>query len=933
MARFSQPPFRGADPRLGDIRSLSPGEIWTSLAGRPEGLRPQEVRERLGRFGPNRIEKVGGPSAALRFLSNFTHLMAILLWIGGGVAFAADLPELGLSIWFVTLLNGLFSFWQEHKAEKAVAALRRLLPPHARVLRDGEESVIDAEGLVPGDVLLLSEGDSISADAWIFADERLQVDQSMFTGESRPVRKRAAADPVEAPLRDSPHVVFAGTSVVAGSGKALVCATGMATDLGAVARLSQGVREKLSPLQKEIRHVTKVVSAVAVTFGLFFFALATLLIGMDLPRSFVFTLGMIVAFVPEGLLPTVTLALSMGVQRMARRQALVKQLSSVETLGRTSIICTDKTGTVTRNEMTVRAIWSAGRLFSVSGVGYDPAGEISPDDETGGEPSREDLRLLLLAAGLCNDARLLPPSGDHPSWRVRGDPTEGALKVAAIKGGVDLEAALQEMPRIREIPFEASRRRMCTLHRHGESKLLFMKGAVPEVLSHCRRLLVGGEKVELTDARRRTILETLDRFAHQGWRVLACASHLLEGEEAGGDDDRQVEENLVFLGLLAMQDPPRPEVAAAVAKCRRAGIRLVLISGDYGLTAAAVARQVGVVRSESPRILTGSDLDRLEDEALGEIFEKEEVVLARVSPEHKLRAVRVLQQRGHVVAMTGDGVNDGPALREADIGVAMGISGTEVAREAADMILLDDNFASIVNAVEEGRAVYDNIRKFTSYIFTSNTPEAVPFIVYAFSGGAVPPALNVMQILSVDLGTDIAPALALGREPPEPGTMERPPRALRDHVIRRPLLARAYLWLGPVQALAAMSAFYFQFWTHGYSGRWTGLPSSGPLYESATAMALAAVVVTQVGNLFAHRSETVPLTRLGFPANRMIWIGIASELLLIIAVVYLPPLQRIFGTAPFPWINWLFLLAWLPALPLVDEVRKHLVRKEKHLVL
>ncbi len=900
---------------------MTEADVCAALQSRPEGLTRVEAAERLRRFGPNRIEKIRGRPPGLRLLANFTHLMAILLWLGGFVALVADLPQLAVAIWTVNLINGIFSSWQEYKAERAIEALQRLLPVYARVLRDGREERIDVGELVPGDILLLAPGEPISADGRLLEVHQLQIDESTLTGESRPVGKRSAPTVTG---KERSTRIFAGTCVVGGTGKAVVSATGMATEFGRIAALTQGLGKELSPLQREISHLTKVVTAVAVSVGLLFFCLATLLIGMDLPRSFIFGMGMIVAFVPEGLLPTVTLSLAMGVQRMARRQALVKQLSSVETLGRTTIICTDKTGTLTKNEMTVRAIWSAGRHYSVSGTGYDPQGRIYAEGQPISLPSEGDLRPLLLVAALCNNARRLPPTPDHSLWRVTGDPTEGALLVAAIKGGLDLEREAQNAPRLQEIPFEAVRRRMCTVHRCGPVRRTFMKGATHEVLAHCRYLLRQGKEEELSDASRAAIVEAMEGYARQGLRVLAFAWGTLQ-DETGGSWVEAVENDLVFLGLMAMQDPPRPEVAEAVDRCHRAGIRLIMISGDYGLTAEAVGRQIGLVRQAAPRVITGAGLNEMDDAALREVLGSQEVILARVAPEHKLRIVVALQQMGHVVAMTGDGVNDAPALKRAEIGVAMGRTGTEVAREAADMILLDDNFASIVAAVEEGRAVYDNIRKFTSYIFTSNTPEAIPFILYAFSGGGIPLALNIMQILSIDLGTDLVPALALGREPPEPGIMERPPRRLKAHVINWPLLARAYLWLGPIQGLAAMAAFYFQFWTHGYWGQWTGLPASGPLYASAMAMALAAVVVTQIGNLFAHRSATVSLWRLSWRSNRFLWVGIATELTLVAAIIYLPPFQRIFDTASFSLVNWLFLLAWLPALPLVDEARKALL--------
>jgi len=928
--------------------------VFAAYATGPYGLASDEARARLARYGRNILREPPRTPLIRAFLSNFTHLMALLLWVGGVVAFIARMPELGIAIWLVNVINGLFSFWQEYKAEQATAALRRMLPVYARVRRAGSECRILAEELVPGDVMLLAEGDRISADGRLVREAELRVDQSALSGEAHPVRKTAEPAGNNGLSRaELPNLVFAGTSVAAGTGEAVVFATGMRTEFGEIARLTQSVGDELSPLQKEMERLTRAVSAIAVGAGLLFFALAVAVAGIDLANGFIFAMGMIVAFVPEGLLPTVTLALAMGTQRMAHRHALVKRLSAVETLGCTTVICTDKTGTLTQNEMTVREIWVAGRQISVSGVGYVPEGAFSAEGVRLERPAdHPDLREVLLAAGLCNDARLIPPrrgdrhdatgevllnAGEHGDrWSILGDPTEAALLVVARKAGIDLDAELRRLPRLRELPFESRRKRMSTIHRlTGRNQapgalrmparmLVYTKGAPKEVLALCTSIAGDGIVHPLDDACREAILAANDQYARVGLRVLAVARRALNDGRVPLDPD-SVECDLTFLGLLAMMDPPRPEVEAAVATCHSAGIRIIMITGDYGLTAESIARRIGIIRDTQPRIVTGAELDGMSDTALHDALANE-VIFARVAPEHKLRVVSALRAQGHVVAVTGDGVNDAPALKQADIGVAMGLVGTDVAREAADMILTDDNFASIVNAVEEGRAVYANIKKFATYIFTSNTPEAVPFVLFAFSGGRIPIALNVMHILSVDLGTDIVPALALGAEPPEPGVMERPPRSLREHVVTGAMLRRAYLWLGPVQSLAAMGAFYYQYWTHGYWGQWLDLPASGPLYRSATAMALAAVVITQIGNLFAQRSERLSVLRLPLFANRLIWIGIATELLLIAAIVYVPFLQDVIGTAAFAPGNWLFLAAWAPALLLVDEARKALVR-------
>jgi potassium/sodium efflux P-type ATPase len=742
-------------------------------------------------------------------------------------------------------------------------------------------------------------------------------------------------------------MVFAGTSVATGTGKAIVLSTGMNTEFGKIANLTQEMKEELSPLQLEMKNVTKMVTVIAVVVGIIFFIMALVLAGIDPAESFIFGLGMIVAFVPEGLLPTVTLALAMGTQRMAKRHALIKKLSAVETLGCTSVICTDKTGTLTQNEMTVRALWlpgsnqTLGSTFSLGGTGYEPVGELSLGDEKVDADQQFNVRMLLTAGSLCNDARLLEPDGaPGHGWTILGDPTEAAIKVAARKCNLDLNELERSFPRVFEIPFDSRRKRMTTIHKIdpyqasneyfacGKSKrVAFIKGAPKEVLDLCSSVCVQGTISAIDEATREAVMAANDTFARDGLRVLAVAQRALPDGMLNYEAE-QMESELVFIGLVAMMDPPRPEVAEAVQKCHHAGIRIIMITGDYGLTAESIARRVGIIRGSHPRIVTGFDLNAMDEQALEEAL-KDEVIFARVAPEHKLRVVSALQELGFIVAVTGDGVNDAPALKKANIGVAMGISGSDVAKEAAAMILTDDNFASIVNAIEEGRAVYANIRKFTTYIFTSNTPEAVPFILFAFSAARIPLALNVMHILSVDLGTDIVPALALGSEPPEPGIMDRPPRNLNEHVIDGAMLKRAYFWLGSMQSLATMAAFYYFYWTNGFSGQWLDLPGEGSLYRSATGMALAAVVMTQIGNLLTQRSERTSIFKLPLNRNHMLWIGVGSEIVIVLMMIYVPIFNNFIGTGPFPLANWGFLAAWIPSLIIMDEIRKGLLRRKE----
>jgi Ca2+-transporting ATPase len=908
-------------------------DVYVAAGTSPDGLTTAEAKVRLTKFGPNAIQTIRGKPMWRKLLANFTHLMALLLWAGGAMAFVGKMPQLGWAIWAVVVINAFFSFWQEFRAEKAADALKKLLPQFARAVRDGHEAKVPANELVPGDVIVLSEGDHISADARLVEEAEMRVDLSTLNGESNPARRTA-----EASLRDGltvmerPNLVFAGTAVSSGTGKAVIFATGMNTEFGKIARLTQTVGEDLSPLQKEVNRVTKIVTAMAMGIGVLLFFLSVFVIGRPLSEGFIFSVGMVVAFVPEGLLPTVTLSLAMGVQRMAKRNALIKKLSSVETLGSCTVICTDKTGTLTQNEMTVREAWVAGRKLTVSGVGYEPTGEFHPSSP-GETVSPADVRELVLGAVLCNNAKLVPPQEER-GWTILGDPTEAALLVAGAKGGLTHSDAVKEYPRLRELPFDSVRKRMSTIHPRAGGDVAFVKGAPKEVLGLCASILVDGEVVPMTGVWREQVLAANDAYARNALRVLAVARRTLP-ERTNGYTVGWVEQELTFLGLVAMQDPPRPEVASAVDKCRRAGIRIIMITGDYGLTAESIARRVGIV-GEGARLVSGAELDAMSDADLSEAL-KGEVIFARAAPEHKLRVVTALKDLGEIVAVTGDGVNDAPALKKAHIGVAMGIAGTDVAKEAASMILLDDNFASIVNAIEEGRAVYSNIRKFTTYIFTSNTPEAWPFILQIVLN--IPLALVVMQVLAVDLGTDLVPALALGTEKPEPGLMDRPPRGPKDRIVDRKLILRAFLWLGSLQTALCFAGFFFIWWTMGYRDllhlpRPDLLPYAerlltheGLVYVMATTMFHAGVITTQIGNAYACRTERTSVFKAGFFGNRFLLFGFAFELALFAVMIYLPPFQSLFEEHPFPLSYWGILFLYPPVMFLAEEGRKAIVRR------
>jgi magnesium-transporting ATPase (P-type) len=695
--------------------------------------------------------------------------------------------------------------------------------------------------------------------------------------------------------------------VVAGIGEAVVTATGMRTEFGRIAALTQATHAKSSPLERELGRVTRFVVIVSTGIGVTFFFVAGVL-GMDLTDRFVFAIGVMVANVPEGLLPTVTLSLALATQRMARRNALVRHLSAVETLGETTVICTDKTGTLTENEMTVQRVWTPdGREFEIEGGGYEPHGRFRRDGQVA-DP--RPLAELLRAGLLCNDSRLVPgPDG----WAVTGDPTEGALIVLAAKGGLRPEQEAAHAPRLAEIPFDSNRKRMTTVHMSDGGRVAYVKGAVGELL---RRSTASPE---LVDATRRAAQE-MERAA---LRVLAVATRRLPDGTAISAD--AVERDLEILGVVGMLDPPRPEVADAIARCRAAGIRIVMVTGDSGLTGSAVARKIGLVGPD-PHIIEGAELRVMNDADLGDRLRERDVVFARIDPEQKLRLAHVLRAQGEVVAMTGDGVNDAPALKEADIGIAMGRKGTDVAREAADMILLDDNFASVVAAVEEGRAVWDNIRRFTSYHFCSNVGELLPFLVWGVSLGAVPLPLTVMQVLAIDLGTDMIPAIGLGTERAEPGTMNRPPRPRTERLLSWRVLSRVYGWVGLWEAFCAMVGFFSSYLLGGWRP-FGAMRSSGPQYIQATTMTQTGIVMGQVGAGMAMRTDRRSVFSIGLFTNRFLLVGIAFELVLAVSLIYVPGLNGVFHQGPIGGWHWLILLAFAPIVFFAEEGRKAFFRR------
>jgi Ca2+-transporting ATPase len=895
MAAASRSPDPPA-PAPARWHGLDAAEVARALATDCEcGLASSEAALRLARHGPNLIPAAPGRSRLAVFAAQFRNVMIVIL-------LAALVPSslLGHAVESITIavivgFAVLLGFFQEWRAERALEALRGMAAPTARVLRDGVLVALPARELVPGDVMLVAAGDRVAADARLVEAANLRVSEAALTGESEPVDRdvRAVAD-AAAPVGDRRCLVHSGTTVTYGRGRAIVVATGAGTEFGRVAGLLQAVEIAPTPLQRHLARVGRVLAVVALGVVAVVFGLGVLR-GEPFLDMFLAGVALAVAVVPEALPAVVTVSLALGVRRMAARNALVRQLAAVETLGSTTVICSDKTGTLTRDQMTVRRIWLGGRLVDVEGVGYETSGGFLRD----GQPLAPTpaLRELLTAGALCNDARLEPA---REGTRIAGDPTEVALVVVAAKAGLARDELEKSLPRVDEIPFSSETRRMATLHCAPAGLLALVKGAPEVVLERCAQWRVEQGVAPFDAEARERALAAAQDLAASGLRVIAAASR----EHASRE---QVEQGLTLLGLFAMLDPPRPEAAAAVETCRRAGIKPVMITGDHPLTAGAVGRELGLC--DGGRVVRGEELETWSDQRLAREVEDIDVY-ARVSPEHKLRVVKALQSRGHVVAMTGDGVNDAPALKRADIGIAMGLSGTDVSREAAAMTLLDDDFASIVAAVEEGRGIFSNIRKYLGYLLSSNLGEVALMVVAALAGLPLP--LSAAQILYVNLATDGLPALALAADPHGEDLMRRRPRDPARGILARPVLA--LIAAGGLWSAAVNLAVF------------AGALLSGRDAAEARTLTFVSLILIQLVKAYHFRSDRHSVLRSPL-ANRWLDLAVTWELLLLCAVVHVPFLQRALGTHPLGLGEWAFVAgAALTVSPVLEAV-KWLVRR------
>lgn len=885
------------------------------------GLQPAEAAERLARDGFNELPRLRRRRLWLRFVAQFMDLFAVVLLVASAVTFVAyalQRPrevgnlQLAVAILAIVVLNAVIGFVQEYSAERTAEALQAMVPHTCRVLRGGLRVEVPARDLVTGDLVVLEAGDAVPADARLVEAHDLAVDNAALTGESGPVGRTAEPVPADVAVLEARNLVFMGTTVTAGTGRAVIVATGPATEFGRIFQLTAAAPSQKSPLQRQVAAMARRVSIAALAIGAVVFAVRVPT-GQPVVVSFVFALGVMVALVPEGLPATLSVSLAIGVRRMARHQALVKRLLAVEALGSTTVICTDKTGTLTQAEMTVTRLWTAGVGRAVSGVGYAPIGAVE-------DPAA--VRGLLRIAALCSNARLLPPS-DGRGWRVLGDTTEGALLVAAAKAGVDLEREERDSPRVGEFPFDSGRKLMTTVHRRAAGAEAYVKGAPQELLARCTRVDWDGKERALDEGLRAAVTDANDAMARQALRVLGVARRNLDSPTPTQDD---AESGLTLCGLVGMLDPPRPEVTEAVRACRHAGIRIIMVTGDHALTAEAVARRVGIVQQPVPAVVTGVQLAGMDDPALDQVLAApDDLLFCRVSPEHKMRIVAALERSGQVVAVTGDGANDAPALKHADVGVAMGLSGTDVAREAAVIVLLDDSFASIVTAVELGRSVYQNIRKFLIYLFSHNIAELTPILAATFVGFPLVPLMAV-QVLAIDLGSDVLPALALGAEPPEPDVMDRPPRTRRESLFSAEVVRR-FLFLGGVQSLGVCIAFFWRIHTAGIP--FSAFTADTPIYREAITMTQAGIVVSQFFNGLTVRTDRRSVFQVGLLSNPWLVAAESLGIAIMAAISYLPPLQAVFGTAPLSVGDWLLLIGFGVLLLAADEARKWWLRRRR----
>ncbi len=904
-------------------------EVFERLGTSPDGITQEEAHKRLQNYGPNVIPSAKKRSLASRTILQLKNAFNLLLLFAAALSFFSgyaygDLGsvQMGWAIFAVVVINVAFSIFQEYRAEHAVETITRMIPAKARVLRGGSEVEVDISDIVPGDVVVLNEGDRIPADLRLVSAFEVSIDNSILTGESEAQRRFANMTPGMTVNNATEYqdLLFAGSMMVSGIANGAVLCTGGETRFGQIVALSSEIEDPLSPLQRDIDYTAKVNLVLSLVVGVSFFLIAKTFTNLTVIASILFAIGVMISLVPEGFQLTVSLSLAITARGMAKRNVVVKRLSAIETIGSMTVLCLDKTGTVTSGEMMVEKLWAPGRVYEVTGDGYSPDGFVTVNGRKINQEDMPQLLSLFEVSAFCTNAKLVAPTDRIGRWSILGDPTDGAFLVFAGKGDFNATAALSKKPRAGLLPFDSNRRMMTAIHSDPSGgEKAYTKGSCYDVLDRCTAIFVGNEAIPITKEVRDEILRQVSSFASEGYRVLAMASRQLPiGTQL---NPQEVEREMTFLGLAALHDPPRPEAEAAVRQARRAGVKVIMITGDHELTAEAIAKKIGIITEAGHRAVTGTELNRMTDEELFSILEDSEVVLARTSPEHKLRVVRALMAKGETVAVTGDGVNDSPALIEANVGVAMGAGGTDVARESADMVLLDNDFTSIVEGVRLGRATFDNLRKFVYYVYTHNFAELAAFVAFIILG--VPLPLLVVQVLAIDLILEIPVSLALIAEPPEADVMERTPRARRIRLMDALTLSRAAL-IGVIIGVASMS-IAFGIWEKGGWRFGESTIADPTLYALGTTAVLVGIMAGQFGNLLSTRTGLHSVLSSSPLRNRWIVIGVLAQIAMMAIIVYLPLLQQVFSAAPLAATEWVIIYTIAPIVLIIAEIVKRIV--------
>ena len=910
-----------------NLTALSVEDVFSRINSSPKGLASEEASKRMAQFGCNEIPHRTTHISFVRFFVYLKDGFSILLLIASALSFISGTPVIGAVILGIVVVNAYASVLQEVRAEKAMQVLKNWVPEYAKVYRDGRLQKMPVSDLVPGDVISLDQGDRVPADARLVEAYDIWVNNIPLTGEAESQPRNASASTIQNnSFLDAPNLVFMSTSVVRGSGKAVVFATGANTRFGEIAGLTLEIKEPPSPLEREIAATAKWDLILGMLVGIVFFYIALAWLHLPLETDILFMIGVMVSLMPEGLQLTVSSALAISMVQMARQNVLVKRLSAVQTLGSVTAICTDKTGTITKGEMTVRKLFAGNSTFNVSGLGYSTEGEFLYEGNVVQPGKYKALDRLVETAVLCNSARVErpPESKRERSWTIIGDTLDGSLLIAALKYGVDIEAAREEKPVSHLIPFDSERKRAATVHELKDRSLVCVKGAPYNLFPACTRVLASDGTLEnFTPEYRTSVGKIYKDFAREGLRIIGCAYKELQNGTFSVD--QSAEDGLIFAGLIAIYDPPRAEVKEAVRIAKQAGIEVVVITGDSAFTTQAIATEVGIIEPDDNLMLRGEDVDKISDSEIANQVRNGNRIFARVSPKEKFRIVKSLKDAGQIVAVTGDGANDAPSLKEANIGIAMGASATDIAHESADLILLDDSFASIVRAVESGRAIYDNIRRFIIYVFSHNWAELIPFFLYTFLG--IPLPLLVMQVLAIDLFIDILPSLAISREPAEPGLMNKPPRSVQEHLFDTKVLFRS-LFVGLIISAGAMYGC-ISTWSAGGWKLGTMLDPSSLVYIKGTTMTFAGIVLGQVANVLSCRTNRVSMFRMGFSRNKWIVAGIAAQVSILATIVYLPFLQPIFGTTALGIPDWGYLLLVTVSVIAAEEIRKLFVRAWK----